>query len=67
MEDTLKILKVKYCTNHLLDHTQTFYLSLDVQTTIDKSLKLRQTLMKDNLNLNTLKVVYLRNHLLDHT
>ena len=29
MEDDLKILKVKYRTNHLLDHTQIFNLSLD--------------------------------------
>ena len=32
MEDDLKILKVKYRTNHLLDHTQIFNLSLELKT-----------------------------------
>jgi hypothetical protein len=38
MEDDLKILKVKYFSNHLLDHTQIFNLSLDGQTIFYKSL-----------------------------
>ena len=32
MEDDLKILKVKYLSNPLLDHTQILNLSLDDQT-----------------------------------
>ena len=32
MEDDLKLLKVKYFSNHLLDPTQISYLSLDDQT-----------------------------------
>ena len=32
MEDNLKILKVEYLSNHLLDHAQILNLSLDDQT-----------------------------------
>ena len=32
MEDDLKILKVEYLSNHLLDHTQILNLSWDNQT-----------------------------------
>jgi hypothetical protein len=31
MEDNLKILKVEYLSNHLLDHSQSLNLSLDFQ------------------------------------
>ena len=51
MEDNLNILKVKYLSNHLLDHTQ-------IQ-------KRRRPPMEDNLNI--LKVEYLSNRFLDHT
>ena len=61
MEDDLKILKVKYRTNHLFDHTQIFKLSLNDQTIVYKSLKWRQPPTKDNLK--TLKGVYLSNHI----
>ena len=59
MEDNLKILKVKYLSNCLLDHTQTFNLSLYGQTKSCKSLKWRRPLMEDDLKI--LKVEYLRN------
>ena len=36
MEDDLKILKVEYLRNHLLDHTQIFNLSLYNQTKLYK-------------------------------
>jgi hypothetical protein len=32
MENDLKVLKVEYLSNHLMDHTQMFNLSLDGQT-----------------------------------
>ena len=41
MEDNLKILKVEYLSNHLLDHTQILNL---------KSLTWRRPPMEDNLN-----------------
>ena len=41
MKDDLKILKVEYLRNHLLDYTQILNLSLDGQTIFCKSLKLR--------------------------
>jgi hypothetical protein len=37
MEDDLKIWKVEYLSNRLLDHTQIFNLSLDDQTIFKKS------------------------------
>ena len=60
MKDDLKILKVEYLINLLLDHTQ--ILILDDQTIFYKSLKWRQPLMEDYLKI--LKVEYLSNHLL---
>ena len=36
-EDDLNILKVEYLSNHLLDYTQIFYLTLDEQNIIYKS------------------------------
>ena len=39
MEDDLKILKVKYLSNPLLDHTQILNFSLDDQTIFYKLLK----------------------------
>ena len=50
MEDNLKILKVEYLSNHLLDHTQILNLSLVDQTIFYKSLKWRWPPMEDNLN-----------------
>ena len=65
MEDELKILKVKYLRNHLLDHTQILNLSIDDQTIIYKFFKSILPPMEDNLKI--LKVEYISNHLLDHT
>ena len=65
MEDDLKILKVKYLSNHLLDHTQILNLSLDDQTIFYKFLKWRLPQMEDDLKI--LKVKYLSYQLLDHT
>ena len=53
MEDDLKILKVKYLTNNLLDHSQILNLSLDDQSIFLKSSKV-------------LRVEYLSNHCMDH-
>ena len=64
MEDDLKILKVEYLSNHLLDHTQILNLSWDDQTIFYKSFKWRWPPMEDDLKI--LKVEYLRNHLLDY-
>jgi hypothetical protein len=50
----LKILKVEYFSNHLLDHTQILNLSSDDQSIFSKW---RQTLMEDNLKI--LKVEYI--------
>jgi hypothetical protein len=49
MEHYLKILKVEYLSNHVLDHTRMLNLSLNEQTIFYKSLKWRQTPMEDNL------------------
>ena len=65
MEDNLKILKVEYLSNNLLDHTQIWNLCLYDQTIFYKSLKWRRPQME-----NDLKIVnreYLRNDLLDLT
>ena len=48
-EDDLKLLKVEYLSNHLLNHSQIFNLSLDDQAIFYKSLKWRQPLMEDDL------------------
>ena len=53
MEDDLKILKVEYLSNHLLDHTQILNLSLYDQTIICKSFKWRQLPMEDDLNIKS--------------
>ena len=39
MEDNLKMLKVEYLSNHLLDHTPILDLSFDDQTRSYKSFK----------------------------
>ena len=65
MEDDLKILKMEYLSNLLLDHTQIFNWSLYDQTIFCKSFKWRRPLMEDNFKI--LKVEYLSKHLLDHT
>ena len=65
MEHNLKILKVDYLSNHLMDPTQILNLSLDYQTILYKSFKWRRPPMKDDLN--KLKVEYPNNQLLDHT
>ena len=53
MEDDLKILKVEYISNHLLDLTQILNLSLDDQIILYKFFKWRQPPMEDNLHLKT--------------
>ena len=55
MEDDLKILKVEYLSNHLLDRTQISKLSLNDQTIVYKFFKWRRprwkaTSMKDDKN-----------------
>ena len=65
MEDDLKILKVEYLSNNLLDPTQILNLSLDDQPVLYKSFQWRRPSMVDDLKI--LKVEYLSNHLLDHT
>ena len=65
MEDDLKILKVEYLSNHLLDHTQILNLDLGDQSKVFKYFKWRRPLMEDDLKI--LKVEYLSKHLLDHT
>ena len=47
MEEGLKILKLEYLSNHLLDHNQILDLSLDDQTISYKSSKWRQSPMED--------------------
>ena len=44
MEDNLKILKVEYLSNHLLNNTKILNLSLEDQTTFYKLLKCRRPL-----------------------
>ena len=65
MEDNLKILKVEYLNNYLLDHTQILNLSLYDQNIFCKSFKWRHPLMEDDLKI--LKVEYLSSNLLDPT
>jgi hypothetical protein len=62
MEDDLKILKVKYLSNHLLDPTQILNLCFDEQTMFYKYSKWRRPPMEENLKI--LKVEHLSNHLL---
>ena len=61
IEDDLKIVKVEYLSNHLLDHTQILNLSLFNQTLFCKSFKWRRPSMEGYLNI--LKVEYVSNHL----
>ena len=62
MEDDLKILKVEYLSNHLLNHAQILNFSSDDQTIF---FKCRRLPMEDNLKI--LKMEYISNHILDHT
>ena len=64
MEDDLKILKVENLSNHLLDHTNFFNLSLVDKAILCKSFKWGWSSMEDDTKI--LKVEYLGNHLLDH-
>ena len=52
MEDDLKILKVDYLSNNLLDHTQILNLSLYDQTIFFKSFKRWQPPMEEDLKLS---------------
>ena len=62
-EDYLKILKVEYLSNHLLDRTQILNLGLGDQTMFYKSLKIRRPSTEDDLKI--FKKEYLCNHLSD--
>ena len=64
MEDDLKISKVEYLSNYVLDLSQIVNSSLDDQTIV-QIFKWRQPLMEEDPKV--LKVEYLSNHLLDHT
>ena len=57
MEDELKILKVEYLSDHLLDHTHILNLSLDDPTIFSKSSKWRRPPMEDNI-----KILKVENH-----
>ena len=50
MEDDLKILKVEYFSNHLLDHTQILNLSLDNQQIFMNPLNEDDLQLKTTLN-----------------
>ena len=63
MEEDLKLLKVEYLSNCLLDHAQILNLSLHDQTILYNSFQSRWPPMEDDLKI--LKVEYLRNHFLD--
>ena len=65
MEDELKILKVEYLCNHLLDPTQISNLSLFKQTMLYKFPTCRRP--PREVDLKILKVEYLSNHLFDPT
>ena len=60
IEDDLKILKVEYLSNLLLDHTQISNLSLYDQTIFCQFFKWRQPPMEEDLKI--FKVEYLSNH-----
>ena len=49
MEDDLKIFKVEYLNNHLMDRTQLLNISLDDQIIFYKSLKWRRPPMEEDL------------------
>ena len=53
IEDDLKILKVEYLSNQLLDHTQIFNLSLDDQTIFLQIFKIKTTPMEYNLKIKS--------------
>ena len=59
MEGNLKILKVEFLSNDLLDHTQILNLCLDDQTIFYKTLRWRRPPMEENLKI--LKVEYFSN------
>ena len=59
MDDDLKILKVEYLSNHLLDHTNILNWRLYDQSIFLGSFKWRQPLIEDDLKI--LKVEYLNN------
>ena len=65
MEDNLKILKVEFLINRLLDYTQFSNLDVCDQTKFFKYFKWRRPHLEDNLKI--LKVEYLNNNLLDPT
>ena len=66
MKDNLKILKVKYISNHLLDNTQIWNLSLDDQIIFLQIFEMKTTCNGRGSpienNLKILKVDYLSNH-----
>ena len=64
MEDDLKILKMEYISNHLLNHSQIRNSSLDDQTVFYKSLKWRRHQKEDDFKI--LKREKLHNQLLSH-
>ena len=64
MEDDLKILKVQYLNNRLLDLPQLLNLILGDHIKIENYFKWRQPPMEDDLKI--LKVEYLSNHLSHH-
>ena len=51
MEDDLKICAVEYLSNHTLDLTQIWDLSLGCQTKLYKSFKLRQPQTEEDLKI----------------
>jgi hypothetical protein len=59
MEDDVKLLKVKYLSNCLLDHAQILNLNLNDQTIFCKSIKWRRPPLEDDLKMT--KVEYLSN------
>ena len=65
MEEDLKLLKVEYLSNCLLDHAQILNLSLHDQTILYNSFQSRWPPMEDDLKIS--KVQYLSNDLLDPT
>ena len=65
MEDDLKILKLEYLSNHLLDLTNILNWSLYEHSIFSQSFKWRRPPMEDNIKI--LKGEYLSNPLLDPT
>jgi hypothetical protein len=63
MEVDLNILKVKYLSNCLLNHTQISNLRFNYQILFRKTFKLRRPPMEDDFKI--FKVKYLRNHFFD--